>query len=192
MSLLIGIPVKPFTIAKKRLSSVLDAESRGRLGKAIAAHTVEVAAVTGADIVVVTGDDAVRAWATAHGFSLLDEPPGGGLDGAAAAVAAATHDEWLVLHADLPLLTAPTIATLVGLDGPAIAPSRDGGTNAIKGYGDFRFAYGPGSFHRHLRAMPEATVVTTPELAIDLDTPRDLAVARRTVPWLAASETGTA
>jgi 2-phospho-L-lactate guanylyltransferase (CobY/MobA/RfbA family) len=64
--------------------------------------------------------------------------------------------------------------------GSAIVPSYDGGTNVIGGHADdFPFSFGPGSFQRHLAKAPSAVVVTLPRLVLDLDTPRDLALARR-------------
>lgn len=179
MSLLVGIPVKPFTVAKARLGSVLDAGSRRRLGRAIAARTATCAAETGAEVCIVTGDDGVAAWAHRLGFSVLAEPTGAGLDGAAGAVALAAPDDWAVLHADLPLLTSQELTSALGHAGPVIAPSHDGGTSLVKASGSFPFAYGPASFRRHRAARPTATVVTTPGLALDLDTARDLTVARR-------------
>lgn len=179
MTLLVGIPVKPFTVAKARLSPVLDAPTRRRLGMAIAARTARCAAETGADVRIVTGDDGVAAWAERLGFGVLDEPPGGGLDGAAGAVAAARPDAWAVLHADLPLLSVREFEMALANAGPVIAPAHDGGTSLVKASGSFRFAYGPGSFQRHLAALPSATVVVAPGFALDLDTARDLDVARR-------------
>jgi len=84
---------------------------------------------------------------------------------------------WAVIHADLPLVTVEDLAAFFGAmaGGAAIAPSHDGGTNVIgAGLAEFRFQYGPGSFHRHLAAVPGARVVCRPNLALDLDTPRDL------------------
>jgi len=62
-----------------------------------------------------------------------------------------------------------------------IAPSRDGGTNALAlstGV-DFRFAYGPSSFERHrteaMRLGMEINVHECAELGVDIDRPQDLA-----------------
>jgi 2-phospho-L-lactate guanylyltransferase len=182
VTLLVGIPVKPFTVAKARLSSTLDAATRSRLGRSIAARTAAVATATGADVRIVTGDHAVAAWADDLGYATLAERPGGGLDGAADAVVTATADDWAVLHADLPLVTIAELHRAFASDRPVVAPTHDGGTSLIKGAGPFRFSYGPGSFRRHLGAMPGAEVVSTPGLALDLDTARDLAVMRRLAP----------
>jgi 2-phospho-L-lactate guanylyltransferase len=180
---LVGIPVKGFGMAKVRLAGVLDAAARSALGRRVAARTVDVArAVVGDDsVLVVTGDADVVAWAEAIGVSVIDEDPGG-LDGAAAAVVAAAGGRpWAVVHADLPLLTRSELGAALAVadaSGAAIAPSSDGGTSLIAATGSFRFAYGEGSFQRHLRALPGAGVLVRRGLALDLDTPADLVAAR--------------
>lgn len=195
VSLLIAIPVKPFGVAKKRLKPALDRSGRSRLGKTIAAHTALEAQATGARVAVVTGDEGVADWASGRGFEVVREAPeyGSGLNGAAAsAVAAADRDgsDWLILHADLPLISRDDIRVAIERHRPGryvIAPSYDGGTGLIMGSGEFPFAYGPGSFHRHLQAANgTAEVVIRSGLALDLDTPRDLEAAINhgmKVPW---------
>ena len=185
MRLLVGIPVKPFTVAKARLAPVLDAATRSRLGRSVAARTAATAAATGADVCIVTGDPGVAEWARSLGYDTLSEPPGGGLDGAAGRVARAARGDWAVLHADLPLVTIAELTRALSTDGPVVAPTHDGGTSLVKGAGPFRFSYGPGSFRRHLASLAGATVVSTPGLALDLDTARDLAVVRRLDPGFA-------
>ena len=178
---LIGIPIKPFGVAKGRLHPRLDAAARSELGRSIAAHTVQTARATGAEVVVVTGNDGVHRWARRIGIaSIAEGPPGSGLDGAAAAVqnqASRAGRAWLVIHADLPAISPADVrALLAALEaGPAvIAPSHDGGTSALGAIQAVPTAYGTGSFHRHLRRLPAATVVCRPGLALDLDTIADL------------------
>jgi 2-phospho-L-lactate guanylyltransferase (CobY/MobA/RfbA family) len=97
---------------------------------------------------------------------------------------------WIVLHADLPLLTGPELEAVetTRVDrGWAIAPSADGGTTALGGSGPAVFTYGPGSFRRHLGRFPEAGIIVRTGLLHDVDSYSDLASARR-VPrgsWLA-------
>lgn len=186
MSLLISIPVKPFGVAKARLDPVLTAPQRYRLGRAVAAHTIGQAVGTGVQVAVVTGDKGVAAWAEATGVEVLAEQSGfgPGLNGAAATAAAAAErrgSAWLILHADLPLVTTADLQTAIGRHAPGdyvIAPSYDGGTSLLMGSGSFAFAYGSGSFHRHLQEAGGAEVVVRTGLALDLDTPRDLAAVR--------------
>jgi 2-phospho-L-lactate guanylyltransferase len=178
VSTLIGIPVKPFTVAKRRLAGVLDADRRRRLGQAIALRTARIAGSM-ADARIVTGDAGVADWARSHGIDTLAEEAGGGLDGAARTIVAAADHEWVVLHADVPLLQAEDVKAVLDTAGDVVVPSHDGGTSLIKGRGDFTFSFGPASFHRHLAHRPSARVLTTPGLGLDLDTAADLETARR-------------
>jgi 2-phospho-L-lactate guanylyltransferase len=190
---LAAIPVKPFGVAKARLSGRLTADQRARLGKAVAARTAVMSRQAGADVVLVTGDDGVAEWAAALGFDVLAEGPVASLDAAArtaASAAAATRRRWVIVHADLPLATASDLRTVfaAAATSTVIVPSRDGGTNLLAGADPaFPFSYGTASFHRHLAAAPNARVVTHPRLAFDLDTPADLAYVRRarSGAWLA-------
>ncbi len=191
MDLLIAIPVKPFGVAKARLKPVLNADQRSRLGRSTAAATIHLACKTGARVAVVTGDAGVADWAVRQGVDVVSEPEPGGLDRAAAAavkVAQSHGGGWAILHADLPLLEFDELESALGEWEPGkvvLCPSYDGGTSLLVGEGDFPFAYGPGSFHRHLSVTPTKTrVVVRRGLALDLDTPRDLITALRIKPWL--------
>jgi 2-phospho-L-lactate guanylyltransferase len=90
----------------------------------------------------------------------------------------------IVLHSDLPLLIVGDVEALVeraDVGGLAIAPDRlVTGTNAIalaEGR-RFAFAFGADSFRRHReRAGPGWRLAARPGLAIDIDTPEDLALA---------------
>ena len=173
--MLIGVPVKPFGVAKARLAPLLDAGQRAELGIAIAARTVGIAASV-ADTIVVTGDPGVGAWAEGLGVRRVAERPGG-LNGAAAAIVEAAGDRpWMVLHADLPRLTVADLKAATAAlraNRAVLAPSWDGGTSLLGGNGSIPFAYGPASFHAHLHAVPGAQVLVRPGLALDLDTPAD-------------------
>jgi 2-phospho-L-lactate guanylyltransferase len=196
VSLLIAIPVKPFGVAKNRLRPALDAARRSQLGKTIAEHTAIEARATGAKVAIVTADRGVAEWALSLGCGVIPEASahGSGLNGAAAAAvkeAGRDGSDWLILHADLPLIARADIAAAIDryrAGRYVIAPSYDGGTGLIMGSGAFPFSYGPGSFHRHLRAAKgNADVVIRSGLALDLDTPRDLEAAighGMPLPWL--------
>lgn len=179
--MLIGVPVKPFGVAKARLSPVLDGPGRSRLGISIAARTLGIASKVGLGAVI-TGDGGVGEWATDLGHAVIWELPGG-LDGAARAlVAAAGSDPWLLVHADLPRLSEEDLqAAILSLtvDGAVISPSSDGGTSLIGSSGETSFSFGPGSFQRHLAGIPHARVLVRPGLALDLDTPADYHAWRR-------------
>jgi 2-phospho-L-lactate/phosphoenolpyruvate guanylyltransferase len=175
------VPVRSFD-GLTRLSGALDDLARRDLMRRLAARTAAVAAETGISVVVVTGDRAVRAWAEESGYDVATEPVSGGLDAAARIGTAAVDGPWLVVHADLPwVATADIEAAFGAVDraGAVLAPSHDGGTSLIGSAGsDFPFAYGVGSFRRHLAAAPRAAVLVRPGLALDLDRVRDLATLR--------------
>ncbi|NND02857.1 MAG: 2-phospho-L-lactate guanylyltransferase [Acidimicrobiia bacterium] len=190
---LVGIPLKPFGVAKQRLDSRLTASQRSTLGKAVAAHTIAITAEAVCEVVVVTGDPGVAAWGARLGVDSIEEGiPGTGLNGAAASLrdsALQSGRPWLVLHADLPSLSSADVAALLAAlaRGPVASPSYDGGTTALGASERAGFSYGPGSFHRHLRQLPTATVVIRPGLAFDLDTVADLEAAAKANAWVRAA-----
>ena len=158
---------------------------------ALAGRTAVIARDAGGDVVIVTGDATVSEWATGLGLDVLDEGDGSGLDAAAQrAVAVATERTrpWLVLHADLPWLGAASLRPVLAAAavGHVLVPASDGGSNIVGGTRARRFSYGPGSFHRHLAATPDARIVVDPRLSLDLDRPADLGTAVGSQPgrWL--------
>lgn len=181
-----AIPVKPFDRAKQRLSEVLGPERRSALGERLARRTIDVMTAAGVDVLVLSADEVVTDWARRNGVEvLLDE--GSSLDQAAAVARDHLLNQgrgWMIAHADLPLLTPRDVSRaveIVARHGAVIAPSSDGGTSLIGATQPVRFAYGPGSFRRHLAAMKplDPSVIVTVGWALDLDTPADLAAARR-------------
>jgi 2-phospho-L-lactate guanylyltransferase len=90
-----------------------------------------------------------------------------------------------VAHADLP--NARDLSLVVGTTGAVIVPDRrDDGTNVltVPTSRPFPFAYGPGSFQRHLEVCNtmglSVTVVRPPELTWDVDEPDDLPASTET------------
>ena len=106
--------------------------------------------------------------------------PGGGQG---AAVGAALREigpgPVLVVNSDLPSVTADDLHALrdaIPEDGIAVAPARDGTTNAL-GLSDaslFAPLYGPGSAARFRAHAEQAVDVNRPGLRDDVDTPADL------------------
>ena len=184
----IGIPVKPFGAAKRRLADVLGATERARLGRELAERTVAAVDASGATPLILSADDQVTDWARSIGVDvLLDE--GSSLDQAAAVALArirSQHAAWAVLHADVPTLTHNDLrrpVEILAAGGAVIAPSSDGGTSLLgSSLDEFRFQYGPGSFHRHLAGLAshDPFVAVSRGLALDLDTPDDLRAAAGT------------
>jgi 2-phospho-L-lactate guanylyltransferase len=159
-----------------RLRLVLDANERAGLVRKLA--TVAVAAARSAHlrVVVVSAAPEIERWSAAVGAESWSDP-GGGLSACSrAATARLDGAPWMVLHADLPLVDAQALNAVAeaSVSGTVLVPSQDGGTNVIASSGEFPFAYGPGSFHRHFAAVPDATIISSPELSIDIDTPLQL------------------
>ena len=159
-------------------------ETRSQLGRALAERTAALAVDAGLIPILVADDGEVAEWALLHGFPSLPDP-GEGLDAAALAGtnwATEAASEWIVVHTDLPLLTVVELEYLnkaLSAAGSVIAPSADGGTSALGASGPADFAYGPGSFHRHLGRFPAASIIAKPGLLHDIDTFADLESARR-------------
>ncbi|MGA7272438.1 MAG: DUF2064 domain-containing protein, partial [Acidimicrobiia bacterium] len=149
----------------------------------LASRTLAAVGESGAQPVVLAADRRVAGWALAQGVEVLIDREESLSCAAAALVAEAgtTQRPWLIVHADLPLLTPEDIrhalAILDGGESP-IAPADDGGTSLVGGTDGMRFSYGPSSFHRHLARLPAARVVVRLGLSLDLDGPADLVAAR--------------
>ena len=195
MSPIAVIPLKGFATAKARLSEALAPRMRADLAKATANRVAAACRDAGFHVVVVTADNAVTEWATDLSMQIIPDP-GRGLDAACRAGVAAQPDCWAIVHGDLPLLDKAAMTDLAGHLGSGrgvIAPARDGGTNLLAADRPIRFAYGPGSFHRHLNALAQGgmVVVTGAATSIEIDTPADLIAAARLpggdwlVPYLA-------
>lgn len=183
MAVLVGVPVKRFFVAKRRLAPVLDPESRSRLGRDLAGHTLETVAKAGGDPLVLAADEEVAAWAKELGWkSVVDQAVG--LDAAAATAMEMALEErrpWMIAHADLPLLNPPDIEAaldILAAGGEIIAPSNDGGTTLLGAARRIRFGYGPASFQRHLPRLADPEVIVRLGLALDLDDASDLEAAR--------------
>lgn len=181
-----AVPVRQAISPKSRLATVLSPRARRLLSLEMAARVVGAIEEVGARPLVLAADQVVMEWACERGWEgIPDRAPS--LNAAAAgAVAEATRRKagWMIVHADLPLLTAADLRdslAAVSLGSWVLAPSSDGGTSLIGGSGDphFDFAYGEGSFHRHLARLRRRSprVVFRPGLALDLDRPSDLQAA---------------
>ncbi|MCU1493099.1 MAG: hypothetical protein JWO62_863 [Acidimicrobiaceae bacterium] len=137
-------------------------------------------------VYVACDDRTVASWAAAHGANVL-WTPGLGLSGAVASGVASLaergFDLAVVSHADLPLVTS---LAGIGDEGEVtLAPDRRlDGTNVacVPTSAGFQFAYGPGSFTRHVaearRLALTVRVVYDWRLASDLDVPDDLVLVR--------------
>jgi 2-phospho-L-lactate guanylyltransferase len=182
------LPVKAFGQAKLRLAPALDEASRAALAQAMATNVVRAAGTL--PVSVVCDDDAVAAWAAEVGASVIWRP-GRGLNAAVAdgvdQLAVDGFDRVIVAHADLP--HALDLTWVADFAGVTLVPDRhDDGTNvvSIPTAAGFAFAYGPGSFARHVaeagRLDLPLRVERSQRLGWDVDLPADLV----TPDWLAS------
>jgi 2-phospho-L-lactate guanylyltransferase len=177
------VPVKSFHLGKGRLAEILTPQQRLRLGQAFAERTVEIAESADLIPVVVAGDPSVAEWALLRGIPSIADPSQGLSAAAAEGVSWArmSHSGWIVVHADLPLLTKGDLVeprSIVESGRVVLSPSADGGTSIFGGVAEASFAYGPGSFARHLANNPESQVVASLGLLHDVDSTNDLEAAR--------------
>ena len=188
------LPVKPLRGALRRLTPALDAPVRRALQ--VAMLTDVLAAIAGAralaGVVVVTSDPEARGMAEAIAGARVvpDHDPPRGMNAAVVrgleAVAAAGADGALVVTADLPLARPEDLDAVLAAAPPGpsatLAPSRDGtGTNAmlLRPPAALTPRLGVDSLARHLHQAGRRGVtvarVERLNLALDIDTPRDLA-----------------
>jgi len=177
------IPVRLGAPRKSRLSGVLSSIERERLADQLFAHVTNIVSnhpdVAGTIVlspVQPRSDD--FSWRSDSGQGLNLE-----LEALRAALRA---DDLLIVHADLPLLTAEDVTAMIDaarLTGVAIAPDHlETGTNAVAVHKDrrFPFAFGSGSLAAHIAAADvSSALVRRIGLALDIDRPEDLVLAER-------------
>lgn len=188
------VPVKPFGEGKSRLASIGSPDLRAELSQSWLTHVLTTAKAWGrfAGIAVISRDAMVLALANALGaLPIVEEGDdlNAALTQANAAVLAAGAEAVLALPSDLPLLSATDLEGLYALaqaePGVVIAPSHDGGTNALllRPPQAITYAFGEDSFARHLALATTAKlsrqVYRSPSLALDIDHPEDLLLANR-------------
>ncbi|MEQ1701522.1 MAG: 2-phospho-L-lactate guanylyltransferase, partial [Ilumatobacteraceae bacterium] len=180
MNPVVLVPVKAFADAKARLAPVLSPAER----QALARWTAErvLAAAGELAVYVACDDEGVAEWAADHGATVLWHP-GVGLNNAVNRSVAELRGlgvaHVVVAHGDLPRATSlAAVATPGTLT--LVPDSASDGTNvaALPTDMPFEFAYGAGSFRRHLAAAIDAGLTVQVRrdslLGIDIDTPTDL------------------
>jgi 2-phospho-L-lactate guanylyltransferase len=195
------VPVKDTAQAKQRLAALLPAARRQEL--ALAMFEDVIATISSvrelAGIVVVTVDPAAAAIAARHDARVMNEGACEGHTGAVTAAArrlAAGGFDLLTLPGDIPLVEPDDVRHLVsvhcagaerGAGAFTIVPARDElGSNAVlcSPAGAVPLRFGDNSFFPHLDAAKahgiEPEVVHLPRIALDIDTPEDLALFLRT------------
>ncbi len=190
MSLWAIIPVKPLKNAKSRLSAVLRPEQRYALAQAMFRQVLSVTSaeqrITG--VLVISRDTKSLAIARELGAKTLQE---GTVSHLNLALLRATMvlrswraDAVLVLPADLPFIQVEDIRAMIELtveDSIVIATDRErDGTNAllVRPPGAIDYAYGSGSFARHIQLAGAAGLQVlhyeSERLTLDIDVPADL------------------
>jgi 2-phospho-L-lactate guanylyltransferase len=186
------VPIKELGRAKERLAPLLPPERRRALMLAMFEDVLMALAATPglAGLAVVTVDPEASRLAAEYGARLIEAGARNGHTGAVAAAATLLAQEgragMLTLPGDIPLVTPAEITSLVAAHRPApaftIAPSRDElGSNAIvcSPPNAVPLRFGEDSFFPHLQAAEErgirSTVLRLPGIALDVDTPEDLA-----------------
>ena len=188
------VPVKPFAEGKSRLGDELPSIERAALSRRLLEHVLATAATDDffAVRLIVSRDACLKSLAARYGARLLAEHGNTlnlALEQARRLALQEAASAILILPSDLPRLQSSDLTALLtaGAGAPAavISPSRDGGTNALLLRPPYLlpFAFGPDSFTRHCELANQAgvppTIIQTPTLAFDLDTPRDLAEMKK-------------
>lgn len=190
------VPVKgPGVSSKQRLAPLLDSDARRALSRAMLEDVLEaLAQVESLDgILLVSGDRALKELESCYPrLRFYPEPPevtglNGAVTVAAEFLAAQGVQTVLVLHGDLPLLTATELTRLLACHGRVAGPhatlvpdDQADGTNALAVTPPLAlsFAYGRASFERHWQLAVErglpVTVFPSEVLALDIDTPEDI------------------
>jgi 2-phospho-L-lactate/phosphoenolpyruvate guanylyltransferase len=187
-----AIPVKETTDAKQRLADVLPGVRRQQLALAMLEDvlTALVRVPELAGILVVTADRAAASLAARHGAHILAEGASNGHTGAARAAAhrlAAEGCAMLQIPGDVPLIEPEDVSRIIAAHGSApaftIVPARDEqGSNAVlcSPADAVPLRFGEDSYFPHLAAAGahgiEPAVVRLPHIALDIDTPEDLAL----------------
>jgi 2-phospho-L-lactate guanylyltransferase len=190
------VPVKELEGAKMRLAALLPSQMRQALMLAmlqdVLAALAEARGLAG--VAVVTVDATAREVAMEYGARIIETGARDGHTGAVSAAARLLAEEgchgMLTVPGDIPLVTPREISQLLEAHAPqpafTIAPSRDErGSNAIicSPPDVVPLRFGEDSFVPHLRAAEACgirpTVLRLPGIALDLDTPEDLAAFAR-------------
>ncbi|HEY4547915.1 MAG TPA: 2-phospho-L-lactate guanylyltransferase [Pedomonas sp.] len=191
MTCTLVLPVKPFAEGKSRLAPMLEAVERASLARNCFLHVLATVRAGAPDVRLEVHSRcpevlrlAGNAGVAEDGQTLIDV-----LEAARGRAIRRADAHFMVLFADLPLITASDVQDLVRAtirSGFVLCPDRAGsGTNALGlSLGvNLPFLFGQDSFARFGRAAsalgysPERLV--TAGLATDLDTPEDLVLIRQ-------------
>jgi 2-phospho-L-lactate guanylyltransferase len=185
------VPVKDLTQAKVRLSPLLSPAERHALAAAMLDDVL--AALRQASLVeriaLVTTDSYALALAAQWGFEVVDEGSGRGETGAVELAVKVCREQGAsslaVIPGDIPLLTAGDVDCIMQYGAQydvVVVPSWDSrGTNAVllRPPDALQLRFGSWSFFPHVKQAKRKglsyKVVRLPRIALDVDTPEDLA-----------------
>ncbi len=186
------VPVKETAQSKQRLAGVLPQAQRQELALAMAGDVLRALALVPQldGILVVTADPAAADLAARYGARVSQEQAREGHTGAVVSAArrlAADGFDMLALPADIPLVEPQDIQQMLALHGPTpaftIVPARDEqGSNAVlcSPADAVPLRFGEDSFFPHLAFARahciEPLVMHLSRIALDIDTPEDLAL----------------
>ncbi|AKN17685.1 2-phospho-L-lactate guanylyltransferase [Mycobacterium haemophilum] len=187
------IAVKRLAAAKTRLGPVFSARTRENVVLAMLVDTLTAAARVESlrSITVITPDEAAAAAAAELGADVLADPtPEGHGDPLNNAIAAAEHaiagslSNIVVLQGDLPALQTQELAEAIAAARhhrrSFVADRLGSGTSALCAFGTtLDPQFGPDSSAQHRRSGAIELTGPWPGLRCDVDTPADLAAARR-------------
>jgi 2-phospho-L-lactate/phosphoenolpyruvate guanylyltransferase len=196
MTLWAIVPVKPLRRGKSRLAGALSEDERTELNRSLLQNTLKTLSELKEveEVLVISRDPHALTIARNYGARTVREDGQPELNTALkrATVIAQVYATGavLILPADLPLITAEDVRTLIERAGEppsvVIAPDRHGtGTNAllISPSGLIEYDFGENSFQRHCQRAREAgarlEIVNLPSLGLDLDLPEDLELIRQ-------------
>lgn len=186
------VPFKGTAQAKQRLAAVLTAPQRHALALAMLGDVLQALAAVDelGGILVVTADAEAAALAARNGAQVLSDHAREGHTGAVtggASTLVARGLGLMTIPGDVPLVTPDDIRRLLTAHAPGagftITPARDDlGSNAVlcTPANVVPLRFGDNSFFPHLAAARaqgiEPSVVRLPRIALDIDTPEDLAM----------------
>jgi 2-phospho-L-lactate/phosphoenolpyruvate guanylyltransferase len=184
------LPVKTFATAKRRLQDGLEPRRREALVEAMFTDVLRALGKTAVDqVLVVTGSRYAQRIALDYAAVVITDAETGHNDAAALGINAALDsgaERVVLVPGDCPRLDPVELDSLMShsVKAPSvlIVPDRHGtGTNALvlTPPNAISPSFGPGSCQRHLELAQargaNAEIVPVPSLALDIDTPDDLA-----------------
>jgi 2-phospho-L-lactate/phosphoenolpyruvate guanylyltransferase len=191
------LPIKSFDEAKHRLRAELDPTPRRALVEAMFSDVlIALRRATLVDqVLVVSADNVAQRIAGGYDAMVVEDEDLGHNQAAARGAARALElgvDRVLMVPGDCPLVSPTELDALLARPVPSpsllVVPDRHGtGTNALvlTPPDALAPAFGPGSHDRHRERASTAGVhvetVELPSLALDIDTPEDLAAVEATL-----------